>query len=434
MSTSHTVCKKLFDYITKLPKFSTNVHAQFAVAEYIAIADNQPAFIGATTEKRTEIHQWVEFATERFNSFTEADAKCVNEVLLSSTYLTYNHTHSAADIFTFVAAQPFVAAHAKLATSFPSLFRWVDLLQHTVPGATEWKGKVAIDLKAVPSMSTATASVTAASDAAPVAAAVASAAAAPVDDKHAAKLAAKLAKKAEKDSKKAERKAAEPAVAAAEPAVAAESAAASPKKAAAAAAPAAPAAAAAAASSSVSSGRVSADANPYRLDVRVGRIISAERHPDAESLYVEKIDVGEDEPRTIISGLVKHIPIDQMQNRPCLVLCNLKPAKMRGIFSAGMVLCSSSAQADGSEKVEVLAPPANAAPGTHITYDGIERGDVTPDAVLAPKKKVWESVQPGLFTNDKKVAGFIDHEGTFHAMSAAGGKVTSATIKGGPIR
>jgi tRNA-binding EMAP/Myf-like protein len=50
----------------------------------------------------------------------------------------------------------------------------------------------------------------------------------------------------------------------------------------------------------------------FRLDMRVGLIRSAKRHPDADSLYVEEVDVGEDKPRTVISGLVKFIPEDQV--------------------------------------------------------------------------------------------------------------------------
>lgn len=49
-----------------------------------------------------------------------------------------------------------------------------------------------------------------------------------------------------------------------------------------------------------------------RLDLRVGRIITADTHPDADSLYVEQVDVGEASPRTVVSGLVKHIPLDQV--------------------------------------------------------------------------------------------------------------------------
>ena len=66
------------------------------------------------------------------------------------------------------------------------------------------------------------------------------------------------------------------------------------------------------------------------------------RHPDADALYVEKIDVGEEKPRTIISGLVNFVPIQEMQDRMVVVLCNLKPMKMRGIDSQGMVLCAST--------------------------------------------------------------------------------------------
>ena len=45
-----------------------------------------------------------------------------------------------------------------------------------------------------------------------------------------------------------------------------------------------------------------------RLDLRVGRIVTAEKHPDAASLYVAPVAVGAAAPRTVVSGLVNHIP------------------------------------------------------------------------------------------------------------------------------
>ncbi|XP_069834528.1 aminoacyl tRNA synthase complex-interacting multifunctional protein 1 isoform X2 [Dendropsophus ebraccatus] len=135
-----------------------------------------------------------------------------------------------------------------------------------------------------------------------------------------------------------------------------------------------------------------------RLDLRVGCIISAKKHPDADSLYVEEVDVGEASPRTVVSGLVKHIPIDQMQNRMAVLLCNLKPAKMRGIVSQAMVMCASS-----PEKVEILDPPSGAVPGDRITFQGFP-GE--PDKELNPKKKTWEQIQPDLLTNDDCVATY----------------------------
>ncbi|XP_034402820.1 aminoacyl tRNA synthase complex-interacting multifunctional protein 1a isoform X1 [Cyclopterus lumpus] len=135
-----------------------------------------------------------------------------------------------------------------------------------------------------------------------------------------------------------------------------------------------------------------------RLDLRVGRIITAEKHPDADSLYVEQVDVGEASPRTVVSGLVKHIPLDQMQNRMAVLMCNLKPAKMRGVVSQAMVMCASS-----PDKVEILDPPSGAAPGDRVTFQGFP-GE--PDKELNPKKKVWEQVQPDLRTDDQCVATY----------------------------
>ncbi|KAF0037318.1 hypothetical protein F2P81_010192 [Scophthalmus maximus] len=135
-----------------------------------------------------------------------------------------------------------------------------------------------------------------------------------------------------------------------------------------------------------------------RLDLRIGRIIAAEKHPDADSLYVEQVDVGEASPRTVVSGLVKHIPLDQMQNRMAVLLCNLKPAKMRGVVSQAMVMCASS-----PDKVEILDPPSGAAPGDRVTFQGFP-GE--PDKELNPKKKVWEQVQPDLRTDGQCIATY----------------------------
>ena len=49
----------------------------------------------------------------------------------------------------------------------------------------------------------------------------------------------------------------------------------------------------------------------------MGFIISAKKHPDADSLYVEEVDLGEEKPRTIVSGLVKHIPEEQVTQHIC---------------------------------------------------------------------------------------------------------------------
>lgn len=154
-----------------------------------------------------------------------------------------------------------------------------------------------------------------------------------------------------------------------------------------------------------------------RLDMRVGKIVEVSRHPDADALYLEKIDVGEANPRTIISGLVRFVPIEEMQDRMVVVLCNLKPAKMRGILSEGMVMCAST-----PEKVEVLAPPAGSVPGDLVHVEGFPR---VPDAVMNPKKKIFETVAPDLHTNEQLVACY--KEGAF--VVPGKGQVVSQTLK-----
>ncbi|KAK3925747.1 Aminoacyl tRNA synthase complex-interacting multifunctional protein 1 [Frankliniella fusca] len=147
-----------------------------------------------------------------------------------------------------------------------------------------------------------------------------------------------------------------------------------------------------------SSNKQEAPVDVSRLDLRVGRIVSAKKHPDADALYVEEVDVGEDQPRTVVSGLVKFVPLEQMQNRMAVLLCNLKPAKMRGVTSQAMVMCAST-----PEKVEILDPPSGCHPGDQVHVEGYTRN---PDPVLNPKHKVFETVAPDLKTDSKRVATY----------------------------
>jgi aminoacyl tRNA synthase complex-interacting multifunctional protein 1 len=106
--------------------------------------------------------------------------------------------------------------------------------------------------------------------------------------------------------------------------------------------------------------------DPSKIDLRVGHILECEKHPDAESLYVEKVDVGEAEPRTVVSGLVKHMTLEEMIGARVVLVCNLKPAKMRGIESQAMVLCGTDA---ATGKVEFVIPPPQCAPGTKLFFE-----------------------------------------------------------------
>ncbi|KAK7066398.1 hypothetical protein SK128_013825 [Halocaridina rubra] len=161
-----------------------------------------------------------------------------------------------------------------------------------------------------------------------------------------------------------------------------------------------------------------------KFDMRVGKIVEVSRHPDAESLYVEKIDIGENEPRTIVSGLVKYVPIEEMQDRMVVVLANLKPATMRGVKSSGMVLCASVSE---PAAVEPLQPAAGSKPGDRVIAEGY-KGE--PDPVLNTKKSdALTKMLSGFKTNGSLTATWNGN-----VLGTSSGPVTVATLKDSPIK
>ena len=135
--------------------------------------------------------------------------------------------------------------------------------------------------------------------------------------------------------------------------------------------------------------------NISALDIRVGKIIKAWEHESAEKLYCEEVDVGEEAPRKIASGLRPFYKLEEMQNRSVLVLCNLKARSLVGFPSHGMVLCASNAD---HTKVEFAVPPEGAKIGERVTFEGIV-GEPEAENKVA-KKKMFEKLAPDLMTDD----------------------------------
>ena len=100
-----------------------------------------------------------------------------------------------------------------------------------------------------------------------------------------------------------------------------------------------------------------------RVKLKVARIIDVKRHPNADKLYVETITLG-DEEREIVSGLVPYYKEEELVGKNIILVANLKPAKLRGVLSNGMLL---AAEADG--KIEVIFA-GDAVPGERIKIEG----------------------------------------------------------------
>ena len=97
-----------------------------------------------------------------------------------------------------------------------------------------------------------------------------------------------------------------------------------------------------------------------KMDVRVGEIIGAEKHPNADKLLVLNVDTGIDK-RTIISGIAEHFTPADIIGKKVSVLLNLAPRKIRGVESQGMIL-----MAETEGELSFISPEKDVIAGAEI--------------------------------------------------------------------
>ncbi|MBX2800556.1 MAG: methionine--tRNA ligase [Myxococcales bacterium] len=97
-----------------------------------------------------------------------------------------------------------------------------------------------------------------------------------------------------------------------------------------------------------------------KLQLKIGKVLEASDHPDADKLLVMKVDVGEARPRTICAGIKSVFAPEDLVGRTVVVVANLKPRKLRGIPSEGMILAAS-----GEAVVDLVS--AKAEPGNTVS-------------------------------------------------------------------
>jgi methionyl-tRNA synthetase len=83
-----------------------------------------------------------------------------------------------------------------------------------------------------------------------------------------------------------------------------------------------------------------------KVELRVGEIKVAERVPKSDKLLRFEIDLGEEKPRQILAGLAEYYEPEKLIGRKVVVVANLKPRKMRGLESQGMVCAASLTEED----------------------------------------------------------------------------------------
>ncbi len=106
-----------------------------------------------------------------------------------------------------------------------------------------------------------------------------------------------------------------------------------------------------------------------KADLRVAEIISAENHPDADKLYVLKINTGKEE-KQIVAGLRGHYKKQELAGKKIVIVDNLQPANLRGIESRGMLLAAAKKQ--GSKETVRLIEAKKSNPGDLAFIEGIK--------------------------------------------------------------
>ena len=113
------------------------------------------------------------------------------------------------------------------------------------------------------------------------------------------------------------------------------------------------------------------ESDPFsKLDLRVAKILDVKDHPQADKLYILHVDLGALGKRVIVAGVKEHYSPDELRNKQIVMVTNLKPAKIRGISSNGMLLAAED------KGVVSLLNPGDAKPGSEVSIDGIAREPV----------------------------------------------------------
>ena len=140
-----------------------------------------------------------------------------------------------------------------------------------------------------------------------------------------------------------------------------------------------------------------------RLGFKVGEITKIWEIEGKDSIYCEEIDVGEEKPRSVMSGLRAFFSKEELLHRKVVVITNLKPRRVGTFVSEGMVICAEN---EDHSVVELVEPPADAKVGEWIQFEGLP--EVKPDEEVNPNRKTspWGKCQEFLAVNEEGVAAF----------------------------
>ena len=162
----------------------------------------------------------------------------------------------------------------------------------------------------------------------------------------------------------------------------------------------------------------------HRVILKVSRIEKVEVHPQGEFLYILTLNTGDDEPRQIVSSIVKFYKPEELLGKNIVLVYNLKPANFRGVRSNGMLLAASDPTVTDKETCEVIFAPQFEV-GTILEPEGF---DVPKDVVEMCFVKADKFAEMSLSTVD----GFVCVDSK--KLRANGKFLTTEIYKNGKVK
>lgn len=102
-----------------------------------------------------------------------------------------------------------------------------------------------------------------------------------------------------------------------------------------------------------------------RLDLRLGTVVEVNDHPEAEKLYILKVNLGDEEPRTVVTNIKDVYSKEDLLGHRILIVANLKPANFRGVKSFGMIVAADDTGMGGNSLL-LLQPSRDVPNGTQM--------------------------------------------------------------------
>lgn len=181
---------------------------------------------------------------------------------------------------------------------------------------------------------------------------------------------------------------------------------------------------------------VADELSPKCLELRVGRLLDFSNHATSDSLSVCMVDVGDSEPRTVVtsslisssSSAAEPADMSHLSDRLAVLLCNVKPTAVHGVQSHALLL--TAYRRDCPSSIELLEPAEGSVPGEHVFVEGFSDTSQTPAQQLNPKKKIWDKLQVEFSVDNDLNVVYKD----VYQLRTTQGAVTCRTLRGAAVR